>query len=313
VEHWNHTRAYDFENATVDTGTFRVKEPDTAYLGEWRYWEVAAATAGSWSVSIVTTPVIQGAQSLRLSVAKTVSGSTFQGLDLVQTSSRKHNRWCLAARPKLHFSVFPVSVNSYSRFYVDVQLSDHAGGVTHKLRYVMGALAGEPSSTILLPHTNGQWNTYDLDLVADLQDLYTTGGADTLRAEDNDLFEVKIGVATRNMATVPTVFFDDYRIEPDPALGLPQMIARNRDFAAFYEAMYPPAKQFVGTEISRFRAQPHLNGFTPGTFLVDYTGKGFADSIYWAVDQVHAQGGAVSYNHVFGTDVMGDTSERAVQ
>jgi hypothetical protein len=312
VEHWNHTNAYDFENATVDTGTFRVKEPDTAYLGEWRYWEVADATAGSWSVSIVTVPVFQGAKSLRMSVAKTAAGSAFEGLGLVQTSSRKHNRWSLATRPKLSFSVFPVSVNSFSRFYVDVRLSDHAG-IAHSLRYVMGALSGEPASTIPLPHTNGQWNTYELDLVADAQNLFTAGGADTLRAEDNVLFEVTIGVATRHSSTVPTVFFDDYRILPDSSAGLPQMIARNRDFAALYETMYPPTRQFVGTEISRFRAQPHLNGFTPGTYLVSYAGKSFADSIYWAVDQVHAQCGAVSLNHIFGTGVTGDTTETPQQ
>jgi hypothetical protein len=312
IEHWNHTRSYDFENATVDS-TFRIVEPDTDYMGDFRFWELADTTTSAWSVSIVTVPVFQGAQSLRMSVAKVVSGNEFVGMELAQTTSRKQNRWCLAARPKLQFSVFPVSVNSFSRFFVDVQLSDHAGGETHELRYVMGALAGETPSTIPLAHTNGQWNTYELDLVADLQDLYTTGGDDTLRVEDNDLFEVRIGVATRNTSTTPTVFFDDYRIVPDSTLGLPEMIARNRDFAAMYETMYPPTRQFVGSEISRFRAQPHLNGYTPGTYVVNYSGKSFADSIYWAVDQIHAQGGAVSLNHVFGTDVSGDSTETPTQ
>jgi hypothetical protein len=308
IEHWNHTKRYDFELATVDTANTRVKEPDDAYTNEWRYWDLRTFTGATHEVSIVDSLVYQGTKALRLSTTKMGAGTAFVGVHWAQTGSRLQNRYALAKRVTLHFAVHPNKVNSFSKFVVEATLSHHPGQA-HVLRYVMGSSAGETANTIMLPFTDAAWNVYDLDLTADAINLFTSGGNDSLRAEDNDLYEVTIGVETRRSLTQPVVFFDDYRIDTDPSLGGPEMLAKSEDFVELYETMYPSITHFVGNEISRYRAQPHLNSFTPTPALVDYTGTVFSDSIYWAVDQVHALDGVISYNHAWGTSVYGDTSE----
>ena len=104
------------------------------------------------------------------------------------------------------------------------------------------------------------------------------------------------------------VFFDDYRIVPNSLDGL-GVLQVARDLGDLYETMYPSVKHFLGSEISRYRAQPHLNSYTPAPMLVDYTGTAWSDSIYYAIDHVHAAGGAVSLNHVFGTGGYGNLGE----
>ncbi|MGQ0720321.1 MAG: hypothetical protein ACT4PE_01965, partial [Candidatus Eiseniibacteriota bacterium] len=308
IEHWNHTKRYDFELATIDSLNTRVKEADDAYLNEWRYWDLRSFNAATYEVSVVDSLVFQGTKALRLSTTKVGAGSAFVGVHWAQTGSRLQNRYSLAKRVTLHFSVHPYRVNSNSKFVVEATLSHHPGQA-HVIRYVLGSSAGEGANTIMLPFNDATWNTYDLDITGDAINLFTSGGGDTLRAEDNDLYEVTIGVETRRSLTQPIVHFDDYRIDTDLTLGGPAMLAKSQDFVDLYETMYPTISQFVGSEISRYKAQPHLNSFTPGPMLVNYTGTVFSDSIYWAVDQVHAQDGAVSYNHAWGTSVFGDTTE----
>ena len=141
--------------------------------------------------------------------------------------------------------------------------------------------------------------TYTLDVTADAIQHFSAGGIDTLRAEDNALAMVRIGLETRDGAPA-RVLFDDYRIAPDSLLVDDALLDRARAIGAYYETLYPSVTQYAGSEISHFNAQPHLNAFAPNLELVDYTGHGFADTIYYAIDQVHEQGGAVSLNHVFG-------------
>jgi hypothetical protein len=68
-------------------------------------------------------------------------------------------------------------------------------------------------------------------------------------------------------------------------------------------------RHLIGSEISLFNSQPHLNAFAPNHTLIDYGSHVGTDSVYYAIDQVHAQSGAVSLNHVFGVSIYGDTTE----
>ncbi len=69
-------------------------------------------------------------------------------------------------------------------------------------------------------------------------------------------------------------------------------------------------RSWVGAELSGF-GEPHLNAFGSDTLLFDYdrpAGWGPAD----AVAEVHASGGLVSYNHMFGVEMEAFTdAERA--
>lgn len=91
------------------------------------------------------------------------------------------------------------------------------------------------------------------------------------------------------------------------------MLDRARLMGEFYEAQVPSVKQLFGTEISKFKAQPHLNGYAPDLQLVDYGDHVWQDSLYYAIDQIHAQEGAVSLNHVFGPKFEADIPETPQQ
>lgn len=311
IEHWRHLRRFDFEEATVNGTRTLVTEPDDGYGGEFRYWDVQGFPEPR-ELSVVDSLAAEGGRSLRVAFTGTGPGPAFATLGLAQIASRQHNKWSLANRVHLAFSLFAESLDAEDgKVVLEVTLSEHPEGV-HVLRYVAGSLDGEGPNAIALPCAVGQWNSYDLDITAEAIARFTSGGPDTLRAEDNSLYGVVLSLGSRANREV-VVFLDDWRIETDPAFGGPEAISKMRDFAGLYETMYPSVSHLVGSEISRYRAQPHLNAYTPDGALVDYGGTSWADSITWAVDQVHARDGAVSLNHIYGPGGYGDLNETPAQ
>ncbi|HMB70945.1 MAG TPA: FlgD immunoglobulin-like domain containing protein [bacterium] len=304
----NHTRGTDFETAFLDLALNRIEQPDDAYPGEELYWE-ATGSFNPTSFTVVDSVAFEGAQSLRYSMEESFPGGLFSpGSYLLQSASLFQNTYSVAAQVKLAFALFPESFDATNaRFAVEVSLSDHPGG-TPALRYVVGSMEGEPASSIPLIHTPGTWNQFELDVLGDAVAAYSAGGADSLRVLDNSLVSVRIGLETRN-GHIPVVFFDDYRILSDSTLTGDDLLDTARDIGQYYEPIYTGVGHFFGSEISRFRAQPHMNAFAPGHVLVDYGNHVFSDSLYYAIDQVHAQGGLVSLNHHFGTGVYADTTE----
>jgi hypothetical protein len=273
-------KRYDFESAFWDAPSARWKEPDDAFPGEFRFWETNGDTTGSLQSAVVDTLAFEGQRSLRLSLPG-APGGAFTGGRLTQTCSDFQNHYSLAKHPKLRFRVWPEALDPIdSRFVFEVEFSDHPDS-TPVLRYVMGSMDGEGPHSIPVQFTPGTWNELVLDVTTDALGHFSTGGADTLRALDNTTAFVRIGLESRN-ETPAVAFFDEYRIEPDSALVPGVLVERAREMAAYYAALHPSVTGFVGSEISRFRAQPHLN----------------------AIDQVHAQGGAVSLNHLFGPQFL---------
>jgi len=298
MTNWRHTNQVNFEAAFWQPESTRWAEPDVQYAGEYVYWQ--ADPVNDFLVSdVVDTLASQGTRSLRLAANPALPVPTFRAGRLEQTASAVQNKHSLAKRIRLQFSVFPEDLDAVdARFVLQTELSDHPEG-THLLRYVVGTMDGEGVNSIPLPYTVGQWNTYEVDVTADAIQRFTAGGADTLRGEDDNLASVKIGLETR-YAKNAVVFFDDYHIVTDPSRVGDALLDRAREMSSYYEQMYPGVKGFQGSEISRYKAQPHLNAFAPDHVLVDYTGHDWPDSLYYAIDQVHAQGGAVSLNHTFG-------------
>jgi hypothetical protein len=166
--------------------------------------------------------------------------------------------------------------------------------------------------SVSLPFQLGQWNTYEIDVTADAIQHFTLGGADTLRAEDNSLYEVRLGLEARGGAE-SIIYFDDYQIVSDETLDGDDMLGKIADFGALYETMYPTVSHFTGSEVSRFRAQPHMNAYLPSPALVDYTGQAPLDTLYYAVDQIHDQGGAISLNHMYGVGIYSNGTNETPQ
>lgn len=291
-------RRYDFESAFWDAPWQRWKEPDEAIAGEYRYWEVGSGGGGFLQTSVVDTLAFGGTKSFRLA-ATGDPGSTFRAAYATQTCSDFQNHHSLAKHMRLRFRVWPEQLDAAdARLVFEVELSDHPT-VTPTLRYVLGSMDGEDPASIPLGYVPGQWNEYLVDVTEDAIARFSTGGADSLRVLDNCVAFVRLGLECRN-ASHAVVFFDEYRMEPDAAREGPPMVDAARSIAGYYETVYPAVKHFVGTEISLFRAQPHLNGYAPNLQLVNYTGHVWSDTLHYAIDQIHAQGGAVSLNHLFG-------------
>jgi len=309
IEGWNHSTGSGFEEATVDEEFGTVTEPDPGYPGETTQWVLVSGPRVG-TVELATGFAREGKRSLRLTAVDDWNLPDYRPFHLRHGASRKQNRISLAARPRLSFSMHPDLLDpARDKFVLEVRLSEHPGD-RPVLRYVAGSLDEEDFDVIALPLVPGEWNDYEVDLAADAITRLSAGGADSLRALDNSLVEVRIGVETRLGGTV-TVHFDDFRIERDSGLSGDDLLARQREIAAFWESEYPDVRQFVGAEISRFRPQPHLVAYGPDR-LPDYGAHGEEETLEWAVEQAHARGGVVSYAHAFGPWVFAfDDSEEA--
>jgi hypothetical protein len=304
-------KRYDFESAFWDSVSIRWTEPDSDFAGEFRYWEPDLSTLDFLHTSIADTLGFQSARSFRLEATGN-PGSTFDVGTVTQTCSDFQNHHSLVKHVSLRIRIFPEELDPVdARLVFEVELSDHPDG-TKILRYVLGSMEGEGPHSIPLSFTPGIWNDYLIDVTADAVAHFSTGGIDSLRVLDNTLAFVRLALECRN-GSHAVAFFDEYRIEPDPVLIGNVLAGRAREMAAYYETLYPTVRNYVGSEISLFRAQPHLNAYAPNLQLVDYTGHVWSDSLYYAIDQVHAQGGAVSLNHLFGPHFIYDANPNETQ
>jgi hypothetical protein len=307
MENHNHLRAYGFEEATYDAGRGTITEPDEAAPGESKTWvRVEGESIGA--VEIVSGFAYEGSRSLRLTVADDENSPEFRPYSFRQGASRKHNRYSLASRVRLGLAIYPeVFDPADDKFVVEVRLSLHPEEQP-VLRYVAGSMEGEDADAIPLAYTANEWSAYEMDVTQDAIARFSTGGIDSLRVEDNSLFEVVVGLETRRGNTA-VVFFDDYRVEWDSSLTGDDLLDKQRDMAARYEEVFTDVRQFVGTEISRFRPQPHLNAYGTDLRLVEYGAHPPEEKLFYAVEQVHVQGGIVSLNHAFGPWVYADPTE----
>jgi hypothetical protein len=309
IEHWNCTRRSSFEKATWDEALATITEPDAAYPGETTSWTVLPRLREG-SVALVTGLAREGKRSLRLTADDDRNRPAFRQFYLSLDTSRRQNQISLASRPRLAFSVHPDLFDpARDKFVLDIRLSEHSSD-RPALRYVAGSLDEEDFDVVALPIAPGRWNDYEVDVARDAILRFSAGGADTLRALDNALVDVRIGVETRLGGTA-SVHFDEFRIEPDAALSGNDLFATQREIAAFWETEYPGVRQFVGTEISRYTTQPHVIAYGPDTRLPDYGEHDEKEPLAWAVEQAHARGSVVAYAHPFGAPVFAvdDTEE----
>jgi hypothetical protein len=312
LTNFRHMNKYTFESCTWDSSAHRWVEPDDAFGGEFRYWEADSTGTSLLITSVVDTLADQGLKSLRMKIQGEIGSAGFTSGALLQSTSEVHNKYSLAKRVKISFAVFAEELDPQAtKFFVEAELSDHPEG-THFLRYVAGSMEGEGGDVFPLAVQPGAWTTITLDLTADAIARFATGSHDAIRAEDDNFNFLRIGVAAKSGARA-VVFFDDYKILPDPVMVGEAMLDRARLLGEFYEAAVPEVSQFFGTEISKFKAQPHLNGYAPDLQLVEYGDHVWQDSLYYAIDQIHAQDGAVSLNHVFGPKFEANVPETPEQ
>lgn len=303
-----YTPRYDFENCVWNAVEHKWIEPDGF---EQRWWETKYAASNS-SVSVVDTLAYEGTHSFRLRVTDTSGSSNFSPIALAQTGSRKQQQYCVATYPHLRFALRPETFDvTNDKFTVKVTLSENATSWP-TLRYVIGTLDGEAPGAFPLSCVVGQWNIYDLDIANDAKTILGVSGADSVRALDNSMFELMIELDTRSNHTA-LVYLDDLVYTNDVAIRGNALLDWQRVAAAYLETQIQDVRHLVGSEISYFKAQPHMNAYAPNLQLVNYAGHVYTDSLYYAVDQVHAQGGLMSYNHPWGIGIYGSFNEPPAQ
>ncbi len=309
---WQYTKKHTFENSVYEAQFNRWVEPDEASPGDTRFWVLSGPPQVLYQTNMVDSLAIEGSKSFMIFANDALISPSFRHVKWQQSGSNKQSQYGLASRVHLRFAVFPeVLQPDSSRFVLEATLSLHPEG-PHVLRYVLGSMDGEGPASTPLQYTPGTWNVYTLDLTGDAIAKFTSGGIDSLRGEDNSLFMLRASLEAR-WGYKARVFLDDFRFLPDSTQTESDVLAKQGQFLDHYEAQSPQLRQFAGSEISRFRAQPHLNAFTPTPMMIDYGTHIWSDSMYYAVEQVHEAGGAISYNHMFGTGIYGNLSETPEQ
>ncbi len=262
-------------------------------------------------------PVREGEHSLRLLL--TTAGAEYEPLMVSFGATGMLQRRPLASGVSLRLAAFPNELAGDARLVVEVQLSEHApraglGLEARVLSYEIGTGApGVPvrdGAVYRVPMScaAGRWNELVFDLTTD-----AVRGFPETPGEDNALVHLTFGVETRNGGAA-AVFFDDLCILQSRT-G-PPVYARQAELLDEVGALYPRLTQLQGLELSP--DSHHLNLFCEDTPLPDYEAIARAtppdpanpahfdrDAFYqrtleWAVAEVHARGGLVSYNHPFG-------------
>ncbi len=290
------------------------------YLGDKKSLHVVSVPEGA-AARLGSTQVREGALSLMLVTHARESAG--EALLLAFAAERSVHRRALATGVRLRLALFPEELPSDARVLVLVQLSEHApraglGLEPRYLRYEIGAEAGEPErrgATWVVPVRcePGRWNELELELSRD-----AVRGFPESPGEDNALFDLQLGLSTSRRATA-RVHLDDLRI--DQALAGARVFERQRELIAEVGKLYPQLIQLQGVEVSY--ESRHLNLFCEDTPLPDYEAlardaprdpddptildkRAFHERVLgWVLDETHARGGLVSYNHPFGVGFEG--------
>jgi hypothetical protein len=263
------------------------------------------------SAEFTADAVDEGERSLR--VRATSPAAEFQPMLYHVEAARGLMKRPLAAGVTLHLSVLPETANADARPAIEIVLSEHAPrdgvplGEFYRLVYVLDDTLKEPeregaSVFLPVPYRLGEWNRLVLPVTRDAIRSFPA-----IRGEDNALSSIAVGLWVRRGAT-GSVLFDRLQIEQE-SFG-EASFARQRALIDAVAGGYPRLRELQGVEIS-YTAQ-HLNEFSVDTRLIDYDallapkaggarGHEGRDALARrVVEEVHARGGLVSYNHMFG-------------
>lgn len=274
---------------------------------------------------LVEEPVREGERALRLETS--ADTQAFQPYSWTFETRRLLHRRPLASRPTVRIGLYPEALDEDARAFLRIDLSEHAprGGEVpeaYALRYVLvqddrDAWREGNVYHIPLSFEAGRWNELTLDLQRDAAAGFPF--LPGLPGEDHSLFGLSFGVAARRGARA-SIVLDDLRIDQELD-GPPAFVHQGRLIESFGNG---PPLQLQGVEVS-FAAR-HLNEFSVETGLLDYDAlareagfdpeapelfdeQGFkALVVERAVEEAHARGGLISWNHMFGVNPTG--SER---
>jgi len=329
ITSYHHVSSFGFEdwNEPLDRGEAWHTRPDRERFKKPRKTfrrDVAHQIEGG-AAELTDDRPQEGLRSLRIRATGDTPAFALHAYTMAAT--RDLFRRPLAADVSVSIAVRPEELGPDARAAVLVGLSEHAPHEDlpreiYSLRYVLDNEDDHPSRrgsvyTVPLPYRPGEWNAYELHVTED-----AVAGFPFLEGRDNSLHELEVGVEARRGATA-TASFDALEIEQRHA-G-PPVFGLQRGLIDTVGREYPDVHQLQGVEMSYTRT--HLNEFSVDTGLIDYDDL-FAESdepdsrvsdpaafdalvSRRAVEAVHARGGLVSYNHLFGVSREGENGRQS--
>ena len=290
--------------------------------GKWLFESKEnAGMGGQWSM---VEDAVEGERSLSISAANT--GQHLRSYLVGVASGGSGFARPLAAGVTVAIAVKPETAGPRAHPFLRFKLSEHAprgdvGLERYSLEYVLVTRPGEPRREgatwrVELPVREGVWNRVTLPVTED-----AARGFPFLVSGDDSLSRMLLGVETGEGERA-SAQFDDLRIHN--ARPGSEMYGRQRELIAEVAESYPDLVQLQGIEISQLSF--HLNEFSLETRPIHYDtiGRGLAGEGATpeevsrdltekigrrVVEGIHARGGLVSYNHMFGATWSGRSAE----
>lgn len=317
ITSYGHVSTFGFEDFTepmpVDERNVMRRRKAHARVKELS--QVRDGVLAEGSAEFVAEHPREGAKSLRLHA--TSAEQDWAGYRFAIDADRGLLKRPLASEVTLLLSVLPEALPADARVVVDVGLSEHAPReglplTTYQVRYVLDDAESAPhrdgtTFVVPVPFKKGEWNDLALPVSRD-----AVRGFSFVHGEDNSLVGISVGLEVRRGAKA-SARFDDLRIEQE--LSGPPVFERQRKLIDAVARDYPKLRELQGVELSW--VGHHLNEFSLDTRVVDYdrllaalgadaAGRELRDGITRRmVDEIHARGGLVSFNHMYGTMMEG--------
>ena len=295
-----YNRAFSFDGPELTTSVATYYEPGTdldAAVSNPAMEITLAPHRGNGDVKdtiarTTTERATDGERSLEVAAAAASAGwqRYFYEID----STRRTMKRSLASKVTLSFAVF-AEAGDEAIAAVRVDLSQQppdmkAGTIYYVLTTAaerdLATLEDVATNVVRLPFQAGTWNRAKVDVTRDA-DRLGLGGI------DNAMVAVSFGVLTRG--PLARAFFDDYRI--DHELQGEALRDEARAMAARYQKEYGVIN-YVGQELSY---QAHMNPLGERVPMIDHRKHPAGLSARETSDFVHANGGILSLNHIFGT------------
>ncbi len=234
----------------------------------------------------------EGTRSVELAAAPAAAG--WQRFLYTIDGTRRTMKRSLASKVRLSFAAFAAAgpdVMAAVRVDLSHQPPDMKAGTIYYVLTTatdadLKALEDGSTKFVRVPFKPGTWNRIDVDVTRDAERLQLGG-------IDNAMAAVSFGVITRG--PLARVFFDDYRIHHE--LQGEKLRDEARAMAAQYQKEYGVIN-YVGQELSY---DAHMNPIGERVPMIDHVKHPAGLNARETSDFVHANGGILSLNHIFGT------------
>jgi hypothetical protein len=300
MSYHTYNRAFGFEGAELRTVVPTYYEPGTdpgAAAGNPAMTITLAPHAANGAVNgaiarTTTERASEGARSFEVAAAAAAPG--WQRYLYEVDATRRTMKRSLASKVTLSFAVFS-DVGQDGMAAVRVDLSQQPpemkpGAIYYVLTRAsdadLRALEDTQTKFVRVPYEPGSWNRVRVDVTRDAERLQLGG-------IDNAMVAVSFGVLTTG--PIARAFFDDYRI--DHQVQGEALRDEARAMAARYQNEYGVIN-YVGQELS-FDA--HMNPLGDRVPMIDHVKHPAGLNARETSDFVHANGGVLSLNHIFGT------------